>query len=403
MRPLPPRPGPAARALARAPALALAPALGSALALALGAGPSAAAAKPVLRVSPQRVHPHQTLRLSGSADDCPVGDRVILLSSGFPRRHFFAGVPSVSAPVRRGGSFALGVTLARGVRPGRYDVSGRCGGGNLGAHASFTVVGASASAYEPRHEQLTSGAITATLAYSLQQSPPIAAGAKLSITRGGRTALSGDDLGAACDLCSGAIPVGGLPGSAAPSLAIRDLAGDGEPEVLVDLFTGGAHCCSITVIYRYAPATGTYTRIAKLWGDPAYQVLAPAPDGGPPLLKTADDRFANAFCAYVCSLLPGQLFRLGSGGLRDVTRHFPQLVSADLADLDHVLSHARRTPSDRFAIKGILPAVCADYYLLGRRAGCDRLLVGAARRGELAPTPARYARRVRRFLRRLGY
>ena len=34
-------------------------------------------------------------------------------------------------------------------------------------------------------------------------------------------------------------------------LTVRDLDGDGEPEVLVDLYTGGAHCCFYTVILRF--------------------------------------------------------------------------------------------------------------------------------------------------------
>jgi hypothetical protein len=31
---------------------------------------------------------------------------------------------------------------------------------------------------------------------------------------------------------------------------VRDLDGDGEPEVLVDFYWGGVHCCFYTDVYR---------------------------------------------------------------------------------------------------------------------------------------------------------
>lgn len=32
---------------------------------------------------------------------------------------------------------------------------------------------------------------------------------------------------------------------------VRDLEADQEPEVLVDLYTGGVHCCTYSLIYHY--------------------------------------------------------------------------------------------------------------------------------------------------------
>ena len=47
------------------------------------------------------------------------------------------------------------------------------------------------------------------------------------------------------------------------SIALRDLDGGGA-EVLVDLYSGGAYCCWVTVVYR---ANGdTYARSSKNWG-----------------------------------------------------------------------------------------------------------------------------------------
>ena len=266
----------------------------------------------------------------------------------------------------------------------------------LAAAATFLVM-APAAVAATRHEQAQAGPIVASLDYQVQGYT--ASNVHLSITRGTSAALVADDVGAACAPCRGAMPVGGLSGSKMQSLTIRDLNGDGEPEVVVDLYTGGAHCCSISVIYRYSFSGGRYARLAHFWGDPGYQ-LVPAPAGGPPLFETSDDRFADAFCPFVCSLLPIQLLRLGPSGLQDVTRANAALVRTDLGELLKLYRQARTRKADRFAIKGILPAICADYDNLSQPRSCAALLERARRRGEVA---RRYIRNVQRFLNRHGY
>ncbi|MCU0524968.1 MAG: hypothetical protein MUF72_09105 [Elainella sp. Prado103] len=47
---------------------------------------------------------------------------------------------------------------------------------------------------------------------------------------------------------------------------IEDLDGDREPEVLIDFYSGGAHCCSSSLIFRYNPAQAQYTATEHFWG-----------------------------------------------------------------------------------------------------------------------------------------
>ena len=99
----------------------------------------ALAASPSIHVSPDTVKAGGRVVVSGSAAGCPSGDRVTLLSRGFARRHEFAGVPAVYARVARNGRFGHGVTIPRTTPAGRYTISGRCGGGNLGVTARLVV------------------------------------------------------------------------------------------------------------------------------------------------------------------------------------------------------------------------------------------------------------------------
>jgi hypothetical protein len=79
------------------------------------------------------------VKITGSAGGCAVGNTVYVLSRAFVHAHEFAGVPAVLARVRAGGSFRATTTIPHARKAGRYGVSARCGGGNLGVSARLTV------------------------------------------------------------------------------------------------------------------------------------------------------------------------------------------------------------------------------------------------------------------------
>jgi hypothetical protein len=101
----------------------------------------AAASSPVyLTVTPSAVHRGHGVLIRGSAGSCPVGDRVTIISRAFPHTHDFAGVPAVFAKVVAGGRFRATTIIPRRRRTGRYGVTARCGGGNLGVLAHLRVL-----------------------------------------------------------------------------------------------------------------------------------------------------------------------------------------------------------------------------------------------------------------------
>ncbi len=92
-----------------------------------------------LTVAPATVRRGRTILVSGVAGGCTTGDTVTVLSHAFSPAHSFAGVPAVVAQVGRAGRFSARTRIPAGRAAGRYVVTARCGGGNLGVSAYVTV------------------------------------------------------------------------------------------------------------------------------------------------------------------------------------------------------------------------------------------------------------------------
>ena len=99
----------------------------------------ASAATPSLTLSPSSVRRGGLVLVRGSADGCPAGDTVTIISRAFVHRREFAGLPAVFASVKSGGRFAVTTRIPVLRLPGRYGVTARCGGGNLGVLKYLTV------------------------------------------------------------------------------------------------------------------------------------------------------------------------------------------------------------------------------------------------------------------------
>lgn len=230
-------------------------------------------------------------------------------------------------------------------------------------------------------------------------------GAHIAIRRGGQRALSASLAQVNCPGCPN---TGLLFTSESRTISVRDLDSDGEPEVLLDLYSGGAHCCSYTLIFRYRPSFHDYRRLVGYWGNAGYRVTDLDGDGRPEL-ASADDRFAYVFAAYAFSAFPPRIWHYDHGRLVDITRRFPALVEQDARLLWR--DYLRVRGEDYPEIRGILAAFMAEEYLLGREDEGWRRLEAILHRGELGPAkldrlwpvgPA-YMRKLRAFLHETGY
>jgi hypothetical protein len=183
------------------------------------------------------------------------------------------------------------------------------------------------------------------------------------------------------------------------SIFVRDLDGDGEPEVRLDLFWGGAHCCFWTDVYRHAGSS--YMMSRHFFGDASYR-LADLNHNARPEFVSSDYRFGYAFTAFAFSTFPLQIWSYQQGHFKDVTRRYPGQIRRDAA---HWWSRQGSLRRQDFPTGGLLAAWAADQYLLHHKALVWKRLGALARAGEISSDyrPQVFLRRLRRFLARLGY
>jgi hypothetical protein len=217
----------------------------------------------------------------------------------------------------------------------------------------------------------------------------------LTVTRGGTPVLD-----RAIHSQAGGPPSlqpGALTGS---SISFHDLDANGTPELLLSLYTGGAHCCFVEQIFGFTPARPR--TVEQNFGDPGMRLTTV---DGQVLLRTADDSFAYAFTDFADSALPVQLLAYRDGRLVDVTRLHPTAVRADAARLWSAYLDAERQGRD---VRGLLAAWAADQALLGHSAAAHTQLSRLAASGTLdvgafGSKGMGYVRALWRFLARQGY
>jgi hypothetical protein len=146
-----------------------------------------------------------------------------------------------------------------------------------------------------------------------------------------------------------------------------DLTGEGNPDVVFRVYTGGAHCCFSTVVYDLGPTLIKVLETPLSNCDGRFEDL----DGdGVAEYVTCDDRFAYAYCAYA-----------GSPAVQVVLQYDPEqgYVPASPHFVDHyaraIAKHTQQAESarpgemgewDATAKCGVLPLVL-DYLYTGQQ------------------------------------
>jgi hypothetical protein len=241
-------------------------------------------------------------------------------------------------------------------------------------------------------ETATSGTVTAHLSYERKGTDY--SKFHVTIERDGKKVLD-RALATGCkDKLCGVVPANRTAGT--DSIAVRDVNGDREPDVIVDLFTGGAHCCEVSTVYSFVEGSGTYSAKRHDWADAGYR-LRDLGKNGQFEFYSADARFAYRYASYAESYLPVRIFRLRQGKLIDVTTSFRGVLRADARSAMRLY---RKQRGGDVNVSGVLAAYAADRYRLGERSGARETLSRALKRGDIDRA---YIARVDRFLRKIGY
>jgi hypothetical protein len=186
-------------------------------------------------------------------------------------------------------------------------------------------------------------------------------------------------------------------------VAISDLEPAHEPNVVLELSTGGAHCCAVVQILAYQATSGSYQVIVEHdFGDPGARLTTLE---SAPVLESGDGRFAYRFAPYAASAFPLQVWKLQEGTLVNATRSYPKQIAAQAKSLFGGFEAGRRHGEGL----GALAAWAADEDLLGHQRLVARTLAREAAHGRLrsrehyGPSGGAYVRALKRFLKRTGY
>ncbi len=275
-------------------------------------------------------------------------------------------------------------------------------------------------------ETASAGQVTATVSYELVPNPEYPnpkyasekelSGAKLSITRAGQQAYSRPVVSSlnycAADYPGQCWPQGARaesPESASqyPSLNVVELRPDGEPDVILHLYGGGAHCCFIDQVFSWSPAISGYEMAERSWGSLPPRI-ADLSHNGEMEFVTGDHRFEYQFASFARSGFPLQILVPRSGTFVEVTRSYPSELGADARSQYRRYEHLRR----RGEGLGFLAAWVADEFLLGKHQRALHTLEMERRGGHLLEgritggvknVGGAYVGRLKRFLRKIGY
>ncbi len=201
-----------------------------------------------------------------------------------------------------------------------------------------------------------SGQVTATLSFAGKY--PDYRDERLKIMRGGQPAYNaGVDskwCGKSCSPLSAS-----THGS---SIHVLDLEHTGQPDVVLDLYTGGAHCCVVEQVFSAGSVGKAYVKTERNFGDPGERIVDLSRNGRYEFL-TADDSFAYTFTDFAASGLPIEVLTFSNRQFHDVTRRYPKLIVKDAARwLRTFKSMAKSGYQDT---TGLIAAWAADEDLLG--------------------------------------
>ncbi len=151
-------------------------------------------------------------------------------------------------------------------------------------------------------------------------------------------------------------------------LSGADITGEGNPDLVVELFTGGAHCCFSTIVYDLGP---TPTKVLETPLSNCGGRFENLDADNIPEFHTCDDLFAYRYCSYAASPMAEVVLQYQPGaGYVPASPRFPQLYAQEI--VTHTTWAQNTQPGEWGEWDGtskcaILPIVL-DYVYMGQPA-----------------------------------
>ncbi|MBE9099053.1 hypothetical protein [Vacuolonema iberomarrocanum] len=194
------------------------------------------------------------------------------------------------------------------------------------------------------------------------------------------------------------------------AIALQDLDSDGNAEVIVETFSGGAHCCTTHEIYSWV---GDGFAVAETgMRDGSGGVFEDLNGDGAAEFIGYDNRFLYTFSSYAGSFPPSQIYTFQNGDLVETTRQFPEHLRSQAWDMYQAI---QRIEGGDYEINGVLAGYVAQKILLGEyEEGWDLMLARYDRNsdwglniyndeGEVAGSHSDFPNALRAFLIDNGY
>jgi hypothetical protein len=254
----------------------------------------------------------------------------------------------------------------------------------------------SASAWAETSQTASAGGVTATFSYS--GSGITVSNPNLRIIRGGQPSYDQPVYSPQCGNQCGP----GAFGAHQSSVRVIRLAAGGQPDVILELFSGGANCCFTDQVFSYSGATHSYVKTEQDFASAGAQ-LRRLGSARRWRFLSGDDAFKYEFTDGADSADPIQIWSFSGLAFHNVTRSYPKLIAADAARWLKLFTHHISNGV------GLIAAWAADEELLGHDKLVQSTLAAETRHGDLrdgdngGATGRRFITKLNRLLRQLGY
>lgn len=173
-------------------------------------------------------------------------------------------------------------------------------------------------------------------------------------------------------------------------------------DVVLGLYSGGAHCCFLDQVFSQVPGTRRFVKAEYNFLDAGARLELLH---GRRVFMSADAAIAEeGFTDYADSGMPIKIVAFAGGRFVDITRQYPSLIRPDAARWMRAFKHHRSNNA------GLIAAWAADEYLLGKYASTNARLNRYAARGVFTSplglphhSQRAFVRELERDLRTLGY